>query len=246
MRSILISDLHSNREALATILRNVARKRIGRLICLGDIVGYGAHPNHVLEMLRRSRRKKVIIRGNHDRVAMGSGEPHEFNSAASEAILWTRERLSRRNMSFLQSFPVGPIEPAPGVLLCHGSPDDEDEYLMSDYQAGRIFQSWPHRLMFFGHTHLPYVFRLADGEVQGMLIDGTMTVPLEPDCRYLINPGSVGQPRDRDWRTSFAIWDDERDTVRFCRLEYDVESTQDAILAEGLPPILANRLSSGF
>ena len=246
MRSLLISDLHANREALGTILRHVARKRIGRMICLGDIVGYGAHPNQVLEMLRRSRRKKVIIRGNHDRVAMGSGEPKEFNHAAAEAILWTRDRLSRKNLSFLHGLPVGPVEIEPGLLLCHGSPDDEDEYLMSDYQAGRIFAKWPHRLVLFGHTHLPYIFRLSGGVVEGMLIEDTMTIPLEPGCRYLINPGSVGQPRDRDWRTSFAIWDDERDTVRYCRLQYDVASTQSAILEAGLPVILANRLSSGF
>lgn len=246
MRSLLISDLHSNKEALGTVLRHVARKRVGQLLCLGDIVGYGAHPNHVLEMLRRSRRKKVIIRGNHDRVAMGLGDPDDFNNAASEAILWTRDRLSRRNLGFLQDLPVGPVEASPDVLLCHGSPDDEDEYLLNDRQAVRIFQQWPQKLIFFGHTHLPYLYRFRNGFMQGMLIEDSMTFDIEPGSRYLINPGSVGQPRDRDWRTSFAIWDNDRDTIRFCRLEYDVGATQQAILEAGLPPILANRLSSGF
>lgn len=246
MRSLLISDLHSNREAMATVLRHVSRKRVGQLICLGDVVGYGAHPNQVLEMLRRSRRKKFVIRGNHDRVAIGKSDAVDFNNAASDAILWTRERLSRVNLAFLRDLPAGPIDGPQGTLLCHGSPDDEDEYVLSEMQAARILGQWPHRLIFFGHTHLPYVYRLKDGYVQSMLVVEPMTLTLERDCRYLINPGSVGQPRDRDWRTSFAVWDDEKDTIRFCRLAYDVATTQQAIMEAGLPAILADRLSSGF
>ncbi|MBW3671254.1 MAG: metallophosphatase family protein [Acidobacteria bacterium] len=246
MRSLLLSDLHSNREALTAVFRHVARKSLNQLICLGDLVGYGAHPNHVLEMLRRSRRKKFIIRGNHDRVAMGTGDPSDFNNAASTAVLWTRQKLSRSNLTYLQGLPVGPFELSDEVLLCHGSPDDEDEYVMTRPQVSRIFDSWPHRLIFFGHTHLPVVYRFQRGDLRGELIKAPFTVQLEPDCRYLINPGSVGQPRDRDWRTSFAIWDDDRNTVRFFRSEYDVGSTQEAILEAGLPAILSSRLSTGF
>lgn len=246
MRSLLISDLHSNREALSRILRHVARKRVGRLICLGDLVGYGANPNQVIDQLKRNRRKKVIIRGNHDRAAISETEPDDFNEFARDAIYWTRGRLSRGSLSFLKRLPVGPVDVDSEFLICHGSPDDEDEYVLSALQAARILEGWPQRLIFFGHTHLPCIFRLEGNDLQGMYIEEPVTIQLESHCRYLINPGSTGQPRDRDWRTSCAIWDDERDTVQFFRLEYDVESTQRAIMEAGLPPILADRLSMGF
>ncbi|MDX1584440.1 MAG: metallophosphoesterase family protein [Thermoanaerobaculia bacterium] len=246
MKSLLISDLHSNREALSRILEFVAKKGVSRMICLGDIVGYGAEPDHVIEQLRRSRRKKMIIRGNHDRVAIGETEGDDFNEVAREAIYWTRERLSRSSLRFLEDLPKGPIEEASDFLICHGSPDDEDEYVLSEFQAARILNDWPQRLIFFGHTHLPCLYRLGEERVQLMWIEEPMTIHLEPDRRYMINPGSVGQPRDYDWRTSFAIWDDERDTVQFFRLEYDVASTQHSIRGAGLPSILADRLGSGF
>lgn len=246
MRSLLISDLHSNCEALSSVLRHVARKRVGRIICLGDIVGYGANPNQLIETLKRSRRRKLIIRGNHDRVAIGASEPEDFNSVARDAILWTRERLSRGNRSWLAGLPVGPVEDPSDFLVCHGSPDDEDEYVLSDLQAARILHKWPHRLIFFGHTHLPFIYRLGDGQLQGMLVEEPLTIQLERGCRYLINPGSVGQPRDHDWRTSCAIWDDAKRTVQFFRLEYDVASTQRSIEEAGLPQILADRLGAGF
>lgn len=247
MRSLLISDIHSNSEALSAVLRHVARKRVGRVICLGDLVGYGANPNQMLERLRRSRRKKLIIRGNHDRVALETGEPGDFNDPAREAILWTRDRLSRASLSFLRNLPAGPlIVDESELLLCHGSPDDEDEYIMSERQVARILDQWPQRLILFGHTHLPCLFRLEGTRLEGGLIEGPVTVELDPSSRYVINPGSVGQPRDRDWRTSCAVLDQERNTVQFFRLDYDVSSTQRAILEAGLPSILADRLSVGF
>lgn len=248
MRSLLISDLHSNGEALGAILRHVRRKRVGRLLCLGDLVGYGASPNRVVEMLDRTRRTKVIIRGNHDRVAIGLSEPDDFNEVARDAVLWTREHLSAASRGFLRNLPTGPVisGEGEGFLICHGSPDNEDEYVLNDVQAARIFSDWPQRLIFFGHTHLPCIFRLGEGSLESRLIEGNETVRLERGFRYLINPGSVGQPRDRDWRTSCAIWDDQRDSVQFFRLEYDVEETRRSIESAGLPQILSDRLAAGF
>jgi predicted phosphodiesterase len=246
LRFLVISDVHSNLEALRAVLRFVARKRVGGIIALGDLVGYGGRPNHVLDLLRQTPRSKIYIRGNHDRVATGVSEPEDFNGPAREAILWTRERLSSANLGFLRSLPSGPLEPKPGLLVCHGSPDDEDEYVLSTMQAGRIFETWSSSVMFFGHTHLPIAYRYRDGEVDEVYVEDQNTVQLESGYRYLINPGSVGQPRDRDWRTSFLIWDDVNRSVRFYRIAYDVGSAQRNILREGLPPILAYRLDAGF
>jgi predicted phosphodiesterase len=245
LKSLVISDVHSNLEALRAVLRFVARKRIGGIIALGDLVGYGGRPNHVLDLLRQTPRAKTYIRGNHDRVAIGESEPEEFNGPAREAILWTRDTLSSANLGFLRGLPSGPLEPKPGLLVCHGSPDDEDEYVLSDLQAERIFRSWGSSLMFFGHTHLPFAYRYRNGEIDEIDVDEG-TLPLETGCRYLVNPGSIGQPRDRDWRTSFLIWDDERRLLKFFRIEYDVASAQRSILRAGLPPILAYRLDAGF
>jgi predicted phosphodiesterase len=245
LKHLVISDVHSNLEALRAVLRFVARKRIGGIIALGDLVGYGGRPNNVLDLLRQTPRTKTYIRGNHDRVAIGASEPEEFNGPARDAILWTRDTLSSVNLGFLRSLPPGPLEPRPGLLVCHGSPDDEDEYVLSDLQADRIFRSWDSDLIFFGHTHLPFAYRYRNGEIDEIDVDEG-TLGLENGCRYLVNPGSIGQPRDRDWRTSFLIWDDERRLLKFFRIEYDVASAQRSILRAGLPPILAYRLDAGF
>ena len=247
MRTLLVSDIHANLPALQAVLRAVRRKRISRLISLGDVVGYGASPNQVLALLRRQRRTKVFLRGNHDRVATGNSDPDDFNNAAKKAILWSREKLSREALGTLRDFTTGPFELEDGTLLCHGSPDDEDEYLLNEMQAVRIFSTHPNRLIFFGHTHLPSVFAIhPSGKVTGELVDGGTTLNLDPAVRYLINPGSVGQPRDRDSRAAFAIWDSARGTVRFLRTAYDVSESIHAICEAGLPEILGRRLKTGF
>lgn len=247
MKTLVISDVHANLEALEAVLRTVQRKGVARIISLGDVVGYGANPNQVLDALQRQRRTKIYVRGNHDRVASGAGEPDEFNHAARQAILWSREKLSRDGRNRLRDFVIGPVDLGDGTLLCHGTPDDEDEYLLSEVQAMRIFSAYPHKLVLFGHTHLPSIFRLDQhGNISGDLAEAGMTLRMEPGIRYLVNPGSVGQPRDRDTRAAFGLWDSKRSTFRFMRADYDVAAAIEAICCAGLPEILGRRLRSGF
>ena len=244
MKVLLVSDIHSNLPALRAVFRSVQRKSIPVTICLGDIVGYGAQPNQVLDLLRRRKGEKIFIRGNHDRVASGAGDATGFNQPAREAALWTRTRLTPANRSFLLAMTLGPLA-YHDFLLCHGSPGDEDEYIFTDSMARAAFAETDARVVLFGHTHLPCVFRLSPGgEIEGEIVTGEATLELRKGSRYLVNPGSVGQPRDRDPRASFAIIDEKR--ISFRRIAYPVAEAGRAIRAAGLPSILADRLLGGF
>ena len=245
MKALVISDVHSNLPALTAVFRSVQRKRFDLLICLGDIVGYGAQPNQVLERIRRFRGQKVFVRGNHDRVAAGA-DAAGFNHAARVAALWTRERLTPQNRRFLRSLPEGPLSEH-GVTLWHGTPADEDDYLFTPRSAREAFSLTPTPVSLFGHTHLPCAFRkMGEGDLEGGLVAGERKLDLEEGARYLLNPGSVGQPRDRNPAAAFAILDLEQRVFRFRRVAYDIRAAQKAILAAGLPEVLAERLASGL
>lgn len=245
MRALVVSDLHSNSEALRSALGRVRRKKFDTVICLGDFVGYGAQPNQVLDVMRRLKGPKLYIRGNHDRVAAGLDDGSGFNHAARYAALWTRDRLSAPNRRFLHALPLGPTTHE-NVVLCHGSPADEDEYIFTEYHAARVLSRFDAPWILYGHTHLPVIFSVGpDGQVSGLPVRTEMTVKLRKDHRYLINPGSVGQPRDRNPMSAFAIVDTDKYTVQFFRVEYDIAETQASIIRAGLPRILADRLSSG-
>lgn len=246
MITLVISDLHSNDAALGSVFKHVRRKSIDRIICLGDFVGYGAQPNQVLDRVRTFKARKLYIRGNHDRVAGGFEDGEGFNFAARSAALWTREHLSGVNRRFLQGLTVGPLKEGDDLLLCHGSPFDEDEYLFSEYDARRIFDVYTENVILFGHTHLPSFFTLEpDGSVHGLLVREPTRFHLDAGKRYLINPGSVGQPRDRNPDSAFLLMDDQKRTVQFQRVSYDIAATRESILRAGLPRILADRLRVG-
>ena len=245
MRALVVSDLHSNDSALKTVLAHVRRKKYDSVVCLGDFVGYGAQPNQVLDTMRMLRGRKIYIRGNHDRVAAGLDDAAGFNHAAKAAALWTREHLSPPNRRFLRDLPVGPSK-YQDVMVCHGSPYDEDEYVFNVHHAAQVLSLFNSPFILFGHTHLPSVFSIdSDSQVRGFAVRGNATVRLEPNHRYLINPGSVGQPRDRNPESSFVIFDSDKRTVQFFRVEYDVKKTQASILKAGLPEVLAQRLTHG-
>ena len=245
MRALVVSDLHSNAEALRAVMSHVRRKKFDCIVCLGDFVGYCAEPNQVVDMMRTVKAKKLYIRGNHDRVSVGLGEGAGFNPAAKEAADWTTAHLSAPNRRFLEKLPHGPMR-RDDFLLCHGSPHDEDEYVFNEFHATKIFESTDAPIVLYGHTHLPVVFWIDETErVRGAAVRGDAQVKLERGRRYIINPGSVGQPRDRNPLSSFAIVDSERRTAQFFRVPYNIRKTQSAILKAGLPPVLANRLKWG-
>ncbi|PWU04712.1 MAG: metallophosphoesterase [Terriglobia bacterium] len=245
MRYLIVSDLHANLEALEAVLRH-AEGRYDRAICCGDLVGYGADPNAVVEWVRNSC--LVVVRGNHDRACTGQEDLEWFNPVARSAAVWTLERLSGENAEYVRNLPKGPAFEN-GFELLHGSPCDEDDYMVSADNAAEAFTYLERRVAFFGHTHLQGGFiwnrervetiQPASWDTDRLLMD------IEPEDGYLINPGSVGQPRDGDPRAAYVLYNAEAGVVSYCRVEYDVESAQRKIRDRGLPPFLADRLSVG-
>jgi len=250
LRILLLSDIHANLEALDACL--AAAPPHDLVVNLGDIVGYGASPNEVAD---RSRGLGTIfVRGNHDKAATGLMSLDDFNPMAAAAAIWTRDQLTPENLEWLRALPHGPISlpDFPQVQLVHGSPNDEDEYVVSlgDALAPLIALTAP--LTFFGHTHLQGGFfangSAADGfhpEYRTVGKAESVKLQLKPSARYLINPGSVGQPRDGDWRAAFALYDTDAQVVHFHRTPYNLKSAQDRIFAANLPSRLATRLAAG-
>ncbi|MCC6132898.1 MAG: metallophosphoesterase family protein [Acidobacteria bacterium] len=252
MRYLIISDLHSNDEALSAVLSRVKRKRFDKVICLGDFVGYAADPNKVLDKFRTLPKPSIAIRGNHDKVVAGVDPGEMFNPPALLAARWTAERLSRENLDFLRRQPLGPMLVDDAFVVCHGSPLDEDAYIFSDFDASMNFVHLNRLasavdICFFGHSHIPSVFTLQPDGIDVEAIRGSRNkLVLEKGKRYLINPGSVGQPRDRNPRASYALYDSLERVVYFDRVPYDARATRTKIIRAGLPAMLGDRLLIGL
>ncbi|MCB1058219.1 MAG: metallophosphoesterase family protein [Acidobacteria bacterium] len=246
MRYLIVSDMHGNWDAFECVLKAVDLASFDRILVLGDLVGYGGSPNEVVEAVRDLDGRSVVIRGNHDKVVSGVDDGINFNFAALTAARWTTRSLSDENLRFVRELPLGPVEVEPGTVICHGSPLDEDAYVFSDMDAREVFLSGDAWLTFFGHTHIPCVFCQGDEGIEVGLLRGKHgRLQLDPNQRYLINPGSIGQPRDRDPRASYIVFDSETGTVSWYRLTYPVEKAQRRILEAGLPRVLADRLAVG-
>lgn len=250
MRYLILSDIHANWEALHAVLSHVRRKRWDHVLFLGDAVGYGASPNQVLAWLRAMQPQATMVRGNHDRVCAGLDSGEYFNRYALEAATWTYDHLEPRNLELLRELPEGPIAVSDRVAVCHGSPVDEDAYVFSAYDAQAAFDAAPQPVIFFGHTHIPSVFvlRRVNGRttLHARLLAGSrQVIDLDPSNRYLINPGSVGQPRDRDPKAAYAIYDAEQRRLFAYRVGYRVGNARRRILQAGLPPVLGDRLLYG-
>ncbi len=245
MRYLVLSDIHANLQALDAVLAAVTRRDVDRVLLLGDVVGYGANPNGVIERVI-ALAPDALIRGNHDKVAAGVEPPDTFNAAARYAAMWTLAHLTPAHRDWLASLPRGPVV-VDQMELCHGSPGDEDEYIFEPATAEEALRAARAPLCFFGHTHVQVGYRLSAGSL-GMILpeaDAATEVVLEPGLRYLINPGSVGQPRDGDPRAGYAVYDSEAGVVRLHRVGYDIAGAQADILAAGLPEALAHRLAIG-
>jgi diadenosine tetraphosphatase ApaH/serine/threonine PP2A family protein phosphatase len=245
MRALVVSDLHGNIEATGAVLDAARALGYDRALVLGDLVGYGADPAPVVAAVR-GLPGLAIVRGNHDKVVADLEPMEAFNDQARAAAGWTRRALGPEAIAWMRGLPRGPIAAAPGVLLSHGSPADEDAYLLHHGEARRAFDHGPFELCFFGHTHLPGVFVLEGDRVEWTPARGDrIDLVLAPGRRCLVNPGSVGQPRDRDPRAAFALYDAAGCRVSILRVPYPVGPARSKILRAGLPPWLGDRLLQG-
>ena len=250
MRILVVSDIHGNLDALEACL--AAAGEYDLAVNLGDTVGYGASPNEVVERSREIF--KYFVRGNHDKASSGLMDLKDFNPMAGLAALWTREQLTPENLAWLRDLPQGPVQipDVPDIQFVHGSPIDEDEYVVTLHDALAPLASLPTAVTFFGHTHLQgaFSFKTAGGDAyrppyKTVGQSERAQYALKRDVRYLVNPGSVGQPRDGDWRAAFAVFDTETWIVDFHRVPYNLKNAQDRIFAANLPQRLATRLAAG-
>jgi diadenosine tetraphosphatase ApaH/serine/threonine PP2A family protein phosphatase len=250
VRVLLLSDIHANLEALEACLASAPAYDV--VANLGDVVGYGASPNEVVE--RSQGLGHIFVRGNHDKAATGLLSLEDFNPMAAAAALWTRDHLTPEHHQWLHELPHGPValEGVPQAQLVHGSPADEDAYVVSIGDALVPLLAVTLPLTFFGHTHLQGGFFVNGSSADGFRPEyrtvgqaESVVLQLKPSTRYMINPGSVGQPRDGDWRAAYALFDTEAQVIHFHRTPYNLKSAQERIFSANLPPRLATRLAAG-
>ncbi len=247
MRISILADVHANLPALEAVVRDLEARDVEGIWHLGDVIGYGAEPFACVQML--SDMDSVLITGNHEEAALDLAKANGFNPAAHEAITWTRNNLSDGALSLLAELPLG-VSPAPGVYLFHGLPGRPGDYLRTSEIAEKVFMDLNDddprmKLAFFGHTHRKSVFTQLPG-TPVTIIDPESEFILAQGRKYLINPGSVGQPRNGDPRAHYLIYDTRNSSIEFHLVEYDVKKAQSRILEAGLPPALAARLSQGI
>lgn len=246
MKFLVISDIHGNWNALQSVLTS-AEGEYEQMVCCGDLVGYNARPNLIVDWIREHC--ALVIRGNHDKVVAGNENLEWFNEVAQTAALWTMGALDDEQLQYLRQLPQGPAS-LQGFQFWHGSPRDEDEYVSNITDATGNFAFFDEPLGFFGHTHLQGGFFRTGGKtgtIQGpRQLDHERVLELHPDLTYMVNPGSVGQPRDGDPRAAYAIYDSNERTVALRRIKYDITATAREIRAAGLPDVLALRLFQGL
>jgi len=234
----IISDIHANLEALETALAYIQQRKITTIVSLGDIVDYGPRPNECVELVKK--KCNISLMGNHDHAVVGGTDIRYFNIYAQQSVLWTRQHLLKSNLDYLSHLPFTHEENQ--VLYVHSTPlhPEEWDYILSNTEAQYYFKYTNYPLIFIGHSHFPVIF----SHNQGMLEPKTTKLDLTHD-RYIVNVGSVGQPRDGDPRLCFVIFDPQEATVEYVRLQYNIDKTAEEIRKVGLPDYLANRLYRG-
>jgi predicted phosphodiesterase len=248
MRYAIISDIHSNLESLALFVSSILpRLKVDRIICLGDIVGYNANPSECMDIVLNEL-KAFTIRGNHDR-AVGFDDFSYFSEKALSAGKWTRKKLDSKRLDILKNLAQGPISIDETFTIAHGAATNEDKYILSKFHAEEEF-SWlrknKSRILFFGHTHLPKIFMIKSPSL-GISIISETAIDLDSKSYYIINPGSIGQPRDRNPQASFALFDSGAMNVAIMRYTYPFQNTQRKIIETRIPYAedLAARLGFG-
>jgi diadenosine tetraphosphatase ApaH/serine/threonine PP2A family protein phosphatase len=245
LRVAVLSDIHSNRQALEAVLAAVDEANVEQVWCLGDMVGYGADPDACTALIRESCDTCLV--GNHDLALLGSIDISTFSETAAAAVEWTRENVNEATLEFLAG--LEPAASQQGIGLFHASPRDPVwEYVLSTDQAEAGFEAQEERVGLIGHSHIALFFARADGArpgyAQGAQAEEDFEIELA-DGEWLLNPGSVGQPRDSDPRAAWLELDTVAWTARWHRVPYDIEAAAGAIRGAGLPPSLADRLEVG-
>ena len=249
VRLLLLSDIHANNTALGAVLKDASSRRYDTVIHLGDALGYGPNPREVLDTLRDL--DAVCIMGNHDQMLLEyvDGKRATRDSVVSLALRWQIERLSERDIAWVRTWRDGIDDPDVGARYRHGTPVSLDDYTDSVAAAREAFGQWQGRLGFVGHTHVPAVYATLNaptGEwIKGQLFQDGGSYMVPPTTRVILNPGSVGQPRDGNPRASYAIYDTARSHFEVFRVAYDIPRAQEASLEAGLPQVLAARLAVG-
>lgn len=247
MRIAILSDVHGNLEALEAVLADAQARGYDRLLCLGDIVGYGSDPEacigRIREVVWHSDGVDAVVKGNHD-AATANGIDDDFNPAAREAVRWTREHLSDETLAWLKGLPMT-LESS-GLFLVHASPHKPEEwiYVTTYDEALDAFLAFPQKAAFIGHSHVPFHV-LTDTAYTRIEKDDREKLQMMSGFRYLINVGSVGQPRDGDPRACYEMLDLEEEILERIRVPYPVEIAAEKIRRAGLPLFLADRLSKG-
>jgi diadenosine tetraphosphatase ApaH/serine/threonine PP2A family protein phosphatase len=240
MTTAILSDIHANLDALQAVLAVLDERRPARVLCLGDVVGYGANPNECVAAVRE--RCELVLLGNHDAAATGGPEAARFNVHARAAAQWTAKVLTTANRDFLRELPLTHTYDSFGCV--HASPASPRswEYIFDRYDAEPQFQYFGEPICFIGHTHQPAAYELRDSNCVPVT---SPRLRFQEDRRYIVNVGSVGQPRDRDPRASLVLYHEGAGEIEFIRVPYDIESAQKKILDAELPPFLAARLATG-
>jgi diadenosine tetraphosphatase ApaH/serine/threonine PP2A family protein phosphatase len=242
MRYAILSDIHGNVEALTAVLHDIAGRSIDKIVCLGDVVGYYPDPEECVALVRQN--VALTVAGNHDYAAIGKIDTSNFTYYAYVAMEWTKRHISPDAKKFLESLPLTIEED--GLFFTHASPSNPSEWVYvfpdSEEAVFHAFSSLVHRINFIGHTHWPSIMIADDDKI---MLRSEHEAHLEQNLIYLINVGSVGQPRDFDPRSSYAIYDTEKADVSILRVSYDYTITQQKIAQNSQPDFLADRLEKG-
>jgi len=239
MRFAVFGDIHANLEALGAVLADAEAHEVTHYVCLGDVVGYNANPHECVEIIRNL--ECPVVKGNHDEQASGEMVLETFNPLAEEAINWTRDNLTEEDKTWLRDLRL--VRQVRDFTIVHATLDTPDKwgYVFNQLDAAASFSYQHTNLCFYGHTHAPRAY-VKDAVVKGVPLQRLL---IEANKKYFINVGSVGQPRDGDWHASYCIFSPSEHLVALRRLEYDINTTQDKIVAAGLPQRLADRLAMG-
>ncbi|MBC8184580.1 metallophosphoesterase family protein [candidate division KSB1 bacterium] len=241
MRYAIISDIHSNLEALTSVLEQIEKEQVDKTYCLGDIVGYGPNPNECIELIRKNC--DMILTGNHDYACVEPSELVYFNRFATQAVNWTIDQITKENLRFLSNFTFKKI--LNNIIYTHANPHTPEtwEYILSIDEAIFNFSQFTEHICFIGHSHQPITY--IEDEKQKYTFDEEREIALQPNCRYIINVGSVGQPRDNNPASAFGVFDTSTETYELIRTGYNVEKTHKKMIEAGLPEFLADRLLTG-